>query len=56
MVLVAVSRKGQNTDAKIRAAYGKSTGYIQVLSMFKEFLVGGWATPLKKYDFVNWDD
>ena len=19
-------------------------------------LVGGWATPLKKYEFVNWDD
>ena len=22
----------------------------------KSFLVGGWATPLKKFDLVNWDD
>ena len=20
------------------------------------YLVGGWATPLKKYEFVSWDD
>ena len=21
-----------------------------------DYLVGGWPTPLKKYEFVSWDD
>ena len=30
-------------------------GFVSI-AIVQSCLVGGWATPLKKYEFVNWDD